>query len=140
VSCPLCQALRKAPVSGVFVCVVCGDRVDAGSESRGTVYPNGLPGFHATPQPTEVAASIGQLAHLQPACTRVFVYLQRKGDFGATDFEGEMELSMFSFPKRRCDLTRHGLVVPSGVYRQSPRKVSATVWVVASTFRPVKVE
>lgn len=48
---------------------------------------------------------------------------------GLTDEEGQRILRMYSFPKRRCDLYQRGMVVDSGLRRDSSYGKPMVVWV-----------
>jgi hypothetical protein len=97
-------------------------------------YPGGLPASHAGGHDTEETAA--ELAHANASKTRLAVleFLQGRGADGATDHEGEEALSMFSYQRRRTDLSQSepALVVDSGRRRISPRGRPMIVWIHAS--------
>ncbi len=108
-----------------------------GSKTERTLfspYPGGLPGSHAGGHDTEAAAA--EHAHGSASKTRVAVleFLHERGIRGATDHEGEEMLRMFSYQRRRTDLSQSNppLVVDSGRRRTSPRGRPMIVWVHAS--------
>ncbi len=91
-------------------------------------YPDGIPGHHG--KPTEVAAAFLALETATKNMRRAYAYIDGRGEYGATDIEGQAEC-FYSFPKRRCDLyqTQPRLLFDSGRTRPTPRNAQATVWV-----------
>lgn len=74
---------------------------------------------------TEVAAARKALRKMTANCRRAYQLIEGS-DFGMTDAEGRE--CFFSFPQRRADLYRDGLVRDSGERRKTPRKADAIVW------------
>lgn len=88
---------------------------------------------------TDVATSVAAGKRAQTGsgsrlARQIFAELQMRGSEGATDSELSLvfeDSPMSSVAKRRCDLTREGLVVDSGRTRKSRYGRDAIVWRVA---------
>ena len=82
---------------------------------------------HRDDPQTSRDAAAGALARAPKSCRRIYNYLRANG--GRTDEEGQRDLRMFSYPKRRCDLFQAGLVVDGGRRRPSSQGAPMIVWV-----------
>lgn len=86
------------------------------------------PAEHTNATDTEHSAAVIARRSSTPSAKRALEFIVSRGAYGATDYEGSA-LAFFSFPKRRVNLYRAGLVKDSGKRRETPRKSKAIVWV-----------
>ena len=82
---------------------------------------------HRGDHDTSILAAESALSRSPKSCRRIHGYLLDRG--GRTDEEGQRDLRMFSYPKRRCDLFYAGLVADSGKRRDSSQGAPMIVWV-----------
>lgn len=106
---------------------------DDGGQGRldwSSPYPDGLPGHSWPGHDTDIGAAVSQLPSISENCRKVLDYLREIWPAGATDFELQERLRMFSAARRRCDLKNMDLVEDSGERRPSPLGNRSAVWVV----------